>query len=42
LGAFLQIGATKYFWINIVLLFLTFGIGAVIHALWLALTDQKG
>jgi len=42
LGAFLQVGATKHFWINIVLLFLTFGIGALIHALWLVLTDQKG
>ncbi len=42
LGAFLQVGATKHFWINIVLVFLTFGIGAVIHALWLVLTEQKG
>ena len=42
LGAFLQVGATKHFWINIVLLFLTFVIGALIHALWLVLTDQKG
>ena len=41
LGAFLQVGATKYFWTNIVLLFLTFGIGSLIHALSLVLTDQK-
>ncbi len=40
-AAFLQVGATKHFWINLVLLFLTFGIGALIHALWLVLTEQK-
>ncbi len=41
-AAFLQVGATKHLWINIILLFLTFGVGALIHALWLVLTDQKG
>ena len=40
-AAFLQVGATKHFWINLVLLILTFGIGALIHALWLVLTEQK-
>ncbi len=40
-AAFLKVGATKHFWINLVLLILTFGIGALIHALWLVLTDQK-
>lgn len=39
-GAFLQVGATKHLWINIVLCFL-FYVPAVIHALWLILTDQK-
>ena len=38
----LQVGATKHLWINIVLLLLTFGIGALIQALWLVLTNQKG
>lgn len=42
IGAYLQVGATKHLWINIALLFLTLGIGSVIHALWLVLTDQKG
>lgn len=41
IAAFLQVGATKHLWINIILLFLTFGVGALIHALWLVLTDQK-
>ena len=41
LGAFLQVGATKHFWTNIVLVFLTFGIGSLIHAMSLVLTDQK-
>lgn len=42
IGAFLQVGATKHLWINIALWVLTFGIGGIIHALWLVLTDQKG
>ncbi len=42
IAAFLQVGATKHLWINIILLFLTLGVGALIHALWLVLTDQKG
>ncbi|MEQ9206823.1 MAG: YqaE/Pmp3 family membrane protein [Phycisphaerales bacterium] len=29
----LKVGFTKHFWINIILLLLTFGIGAVIHSL---------
>ncbi len=29
----LKVGFTKHFWINLVLLFLTLGIGAVIHSL---------
>jgi len=41
LAAYLQVGATKHFWINLVLLVLTFGVGSLIHALWLVLTDQK-
>lgn len=41
LAAFIQVGATKHFWINLVLLVLTFGVASIIHALWLVLTDQK-
>lgn len=29
----LKVGFTAHFWINLVLMFVTFGIGAVIHAL---------
>ncbi len=29
----LKVGFTKHFWINLILVFLTFGIGAIIHAL---------
>ena len=40
-GAFLQVGATKHFVINIILTLLG-GIPGVIHAVWLVATDQKG
>lgn len=40
-GAFLQVGATKHFVINIILTLLG-GIPGVIHAVWLVVTDQKG
>ena len=40
-AAFLKVGATKHFFINIVLT-LCFVAPGVIHALWLVLTDQKG
>jgi uncharacterized membrane protein YqaE (UPF0057 family) len=39
-AAFLQVGVTMHFWINIVLTILG-GIPGVIHALWLVLTGQK-
>lgn len=39
-GAFLQVGATKHFFINIVLTLLG-GIPGVIHAVWLVATDKK-
>lgn len=39
-AAYLQVGATKHLWINIVLTLLG-GIPGVIHALWLVLTKQK-
>ena len=39
-AAFMQVGATKHFWINIILT-LMFGIPGMIHALWLVLTDQE-
>lgn len=29
----LKVGFTKHFWINLILVFLTFGIGAIIHSL---------
>ena len=38
-AAFLQVGATKHLWINIILTLLG-GIPGVGHALWLVLTDQ--
>tara|TARA_B100001057_G_scaffold455458_1_gene502010 strand:- start:833 stop:1009 length:177 start_codon:yes stop_codon:yes gene_type:complete len=41
-GTLLQVGAAKHLWINIFLLFLTFGVGELTQALWLVLTDQKG
>lgn len=40
IAAFLQVGATKHFWINLILYLLTFGVAGMIHALWLVLTDQ--
>jgi uncharacterized membrane protein YqaE (UPF0057 family) len=39
-AAFLQVGLTLHFWINIVLTLLG-GIPGIIHALWLVLTNQK-
>jgi uncharacterized membrane protein YqaE (UPF0057 family) len=39
-AAFMQVGVTKQFWINIILCIL-FVLPGVIHALWLVLTDQK-
>lgn len=38
-GAFLQVGATKHFFINIVLTLLG-GIPGVIHAVWLVVTEK--
>ncbi len=40
-AAFLQVGVTKHFWINIILTILG-GIPGLVHAMWLVLTDQKG
>ena len=40
LAAFLQVGLTKHFWINLVLS-LFFVLPGIIHALWLVLTDKK-
>ena len=39
-AAFLQVGVSLHFWLNIVLC-LCFGIPGIIHALWLVLTDQS-
>jgi len=41
LAAFLQVGTSKHFWINLVLYLISFSILGIIHALWLILTDQK-
>jgi uncharacterized membrane protein YqaE (UPF0057 family) len=41
IGAFLQVGLSAHFFINIVLTLLG-GIPGVIHAVWLVLTDKKG
>lgn len=39
-AAYLQVGATTHFWINIVLTILG-GLPGMIHALWLVLTKQQ-
>lgn len=39
-AAFLQVGVSTHFWINIILTLLG-GLPGVIHALWLVLTDKK-
>ena len=39
-AAYLQVGASKHLWINIVACFIG-GLPGVIHALWLVVTDQK-
>ncbi len=39
-AAFMQVGLTSHFWINIVLSLL-FVVPGIIHALWLVLTDKK-
>ena len=41
LGAFLQVGLTPHFWINLILTILSFGLLGIVHALWLVLTDKK-
>ncbi|MDD5044947.1 MAG: YqaE/Pmp3 family membrane protein [Candidatus Omnitrophica bacterium] len=40
LAAFMQVGLTTHFWINI-LLSLFFYLPGILHALWLVLTDKK-
>lgn len=39
-AAFMQVGVTNHFWINIVLS-LFFVVPGSLHALWLVLTDKK-
>mgnify|MGYP000963350352 CR=1 FL=1 len=39
-AAFMQVGLTKHFWINL-LLSLFFFLPGVIHAIWLIATDKK-
>jgi len=40
-AVYLQVGATLHLWINIALLILTAGIGAVIHSLFVVISDVK-
>ena len=40
-AAYLQVGLTTHFWINLVLTILLVWLGGIIHALWLVLTDKK-
>lgn len=40
-AAYLQVGLTLHFWINLVLTILLVWLGGIIHALWLVLTDKK-
>ena len=39
-AAFLQVGVSTHFWINIILTLIS-GIPGIFHALWLVLTDRK-
>jgi uncharacterized membrane protein YqaE (UPF0057 family) len=41
IGAFLQVGATKHFFINIILTLLGY-LPGVLHAVWLVATEKKG
>lgn len=40
-GAYLQVGISTHFWINIVLTLLG-GIPGILHALWLVFTKKTG
>ncbi|HPB68173.1 MAG TPA: YqaE/Pmp3 family membrane protein [Candidatus Omnitrophota bacterium] len=40
LAAFLQVGLTTHFWINLVLSLLGL-VPGIVHAFWLVLTDKK-
>lgn len=39
-AAFLQVGLTVHFWLNLVLSLL-FWVPGIVHALWLVATDKK-
>ncbi|MDD5464952.1 MAG: YqaE/Pmp3 family membrane protein [Candidatus Omnitrophica bacterium] len=39
-AAFIQVGLTTHFWVNVILCLL-FYIPGILHALWLVLTDKK-
>ena len=39
-AAYMQVGVSTHFWVNIVCTLL-FGLPGIIHALWLVLTDKK-
>jgi uncharacterized membrane protein YqaE (UPF0057 family) len=40
-AAYLQVGLSPHFWINLILFLISFGLLGAIHALWLVLTDKK-
>lgn len=40
-AAYLQVGISKHFWINIILTLLL-GIPGIVHALWLVFTEKSG
>ena len=39
-AAYLQVGISKHFWINIILTLLG-GVPGLVHALWLVFTDKR-
>lgn len=40
LAAFLQVGMSPHFWINLILWIISASILGIIHGLWLVLTDK--
>lgn len=41
IAAYLQVGLTPHFWINLILWLISFGLLGMIHGLWLVITDKK-
>lgn len=40
-AAYMQVGLTPHFWINLILWLISFSILGIVHGLWLVLTDKK-